>query len=341
MGRMPSMIRNTRISLAALSVAHLASLAPATAQSAQSQSSSSSTSDNGLTVSLPQGVTKDMLGKRTLEAIAVQVMLDRSRHSPGVIDGHMGGNTRRAIRYYRQANGLPKSDSIDPQLLRSLLKTQSGDIFRAYTITEEDVARRFADVPDDFAAMAKVDHLGYESPAEMLAERFHMDQDFLQALNPDADFGKAGTKLVIVSHGDGKLSADIARIEVRKADKSVAALDAGGKLVASYPATIGSDDFPSPSGKRQVTAIATEPVYYFSPDRQDWGPDKGLEIAAGPNNPIGGTWIDLGEDGYAIHGSADPQMVGKSSSHGCVRLTNWDAQELAETVKTDTPVVFL
>ncbi len=281
-----------------------------------------------------------MLGKRTLETIALQVMLDRSRHSPGVIDGRMGENTRRAIRYYRQANGLPESSSVDKELLNSLVETQSGDVFRTYTITDEDVSHQFSDIPDDLAAKAKVDQLGYQNPVEMFGERFHMDQGFLKTLNPDADFGKSGTKIVIVSHGDEKLSADIARIEVRKADNTVAALDASGKLVASYPSTIGSDEFPSPSGEMQVTAIATEPKYYFTPKSQDWGPDKRLTIAAGPNNPIGGTWIDLGKEGYGIHGSPDPQMVGKGTSHGCVRLTNWDAEELGRAVQTETPVVF-
>lgn len=282
-----------------------------------------------------------MIGKRTLQTIALQVMLDRSRHSPGVIDGYIGGNTRRAIRYYREANGLPDGSVVNEELLSSLVSTQSGDIFKTYTITQDDVSRQFPDNPDDFAAMAEDDHLNYETPLEMLGGRFHMAQDFLEALNPGADFGKAGTKLVIVSHGDEQLSGDVGKIEVRKSEKSVALLDVSGKLLASYPATIGSDEFPSPSGKMKVSAIAAEPAYYFDPESQKWGPDKQLKIPPGPNNPIGGTWIDLGKEGYGIHGSPDPKMVGKRTSHGCVRLTNWDAEEVARAVSTGIPVEFV
>lgn len=297
-------------------------------------------SSDKLSVELPDGVTSAMLGKRNPQTIAVQAMLDRSRHSPGVVDGLMGGNTKRAIRYYRMANELPKGEKIDGELLRSLLSTQTGDVFKSYTITQDDVSTDWTDVPADFAAMADLDRVGYNNAQEMLAERFHMDEEFLAAINPKANFGKAGTKLVIISYGDETLNAKIARIEVRKSDNTVAALDGSGKLLASYPATIGSGDFPSPSGSMSVSAIAPEANYTFNPDDQKWGPDKTFIIPPGPNNPIGGTWIDLGKNGYGIHGSPDPQKVSKRASHGCVRLTNWDVTELAKALRAGIPVVF-
>lgn len=329
------------ITLSMLAAVSISEHVPALAQGSSEQPAMSGSLVSVLSVSLPEGVDKEMLGKRTLETVALQVMLDRSYHSPGVVDGYMGGNTRRAIRYYRKANGLPAGSGVDRELLSSLVETQSGDIFGSYTITQEDVSREFPDNPADFAAMAKDDRLNYESSLEMFGERFHMDEDFLVALNPDADFSKAGTKIIIVAHGDERLGASIAKVEVRKADKSVAVLDPDGQLIASYPATIGSNDFPSPSGSMKVSAIATEPTYFFNPDSQQWGPDEQLKIAAGPNKPVGGTWIDLGKEGYGIHGSPDPQMVGKRTSHGCVRLTNWDAAELASAVSTGIPVIFV
>lgn len=335
------MIRKTFISLAALAAATSFAATPALAQQEAQSSASSSSTPNGLSVSLPDSVTKDMLGKRSVETIALQVMLDRSRHSPGVIDGYMGGNTRRAIRYYREANGLPSGDGVDKELLSSLVDTESGDVFRTYTITEEDVSRTFDNNPDDFAEMAKEDRLDYESAQEMLAERFHMDADFLGALNPNANFGTAGTEIVIVSHGDETLSAEIGKIEVRKSENTVALLDGSGKLLASYPATIGSGEFPSPNGQMTVEAVAPDAVYYFDPEGRDWGPDERLEIPAGPNNPVGGIWIDLSKEGYGIHGSPDPQLVGKRTSHGCVRLTNWDASEVADAVSSGIPVEFV
>ncbi|MEE4201010.1 L,D-transpeptidase family protein [Erythrobacter sp.] len=277
---------------------------------------------------------------RSEEVLTVQVLLDRSRHSPGVIDGIMGGNTRRAIRYYREANGLRSSEEIDAELMRSLISSQSGDVFRSYTITQEDVAGPFYAKASGMEEMAEMERVGWYSPLEMFADRFHMDQDFLAALNPDADFSAAGTDIIIVSHGDEELSSSIARIEIRKAENSVVALGDDGKVLASYPATIGSDQFPSPAGSMEVDAIAPEANYTFNPQAQEWGPDETLVIPPGPNNPVGGIWIDLSKEGYGIHGSPDPQLIGKTASHGCVRLTNWDAHELANALDAGTPVIF-
>lgn len=295
---------------------------------------------NALSVTLPDGVTSSMLGKRDVQMIAVQTMLDRSRHSPGVVDGYGGGNTRRAIDAYRRANGLGSGGNVDGDLLRSLLDTQGGDVFQTYTISSDDVNQTFVNVPADFEAKAELDSLGYESAQEMLAERFHMDADFLAALNPGVDFSRAGQTINVIAKGDETLNADVSRIEIRKNQNSVVALNSAGEVVASYPATIGSGEFPSPSGSMTVAAIAPAPKYYFSPEGRDWGPDRNLTIAAGPNNPVGGTWIDLSKEGYGIHGSPDPKMVGKRNSHGCVRLTNWDAEELAKAVSQGVSVVF-
>jgi len=308
---------------------------------ARTASRSEARIENGkVALTLPDGVTQEMLGERTAEMIAVQVMLDRSAHAPGVIDGRGGGNTDSAIRYYREGHGLGGGSAVDEALLQSLLDDQTGDIFRTYTVTEADAKGAFRDMPAEFAQMAEMDKLGYETALEMLAERFHMDQDFLRALNPDADFGKAGTKLVIVSHGDGKIAGDVARIEVRKGDDRLVAFDDADEIVATYPATIGSTRFPSPSGSMEVTAIAPEPNYTFQGDAQEWGPEGTYILPAGPNNPVGGTWIDLTKEGYGIHGSPDPALIAKSASHGCVRLTNWNAAALAKAVTQGVAVVF-
>ncbi len=305
-------------------------------------SAEEATESNGtLTVKLPDGVTQKMLGERDMEMIAVQVMLDRGRHSPGVIDGLGGGNTDRAIQYYRKSKNMADGTKVDAELKTALFEEHGGDVFRSYTVTQRDASTNFQPVPEDFPGMAEMDELGYETAEEMLAERFHMDVDFLKALNPNADFAKAGTKLNIVSHGNRDFSGDIAKIEVRKSDDMVVALDGSGNILVSYPATIGSSKFPSPSGSMKVSAIAPEPNYTFDPESQEWGPDKTFILPPGPNNPVGGTWIDLGKNGYGIHGSPDPQLIGKTASHGCVRLTNWDAAELARTVKAGTPVVFI
>ncbi|MEE4152841.1 MAG: L,D-transpeptidase [Erythrobacter sp.] len=279
-------------------------------------------------------------GQRSEEILTVQVLLDRSRHSPGVIDGIMGGNTSRAVRYYRKTHGLPVSGKIDSVLMRSLISTQTGDVFRTYTISEDDVDGPFYPAVSGFSQMARMERVGWVSPAEMLADRFHMDRDLLAALNPEADFSRAGTRITIISHGDEQLPSRVQRIEIRKADDAVVALDAAGTILASYPATIGSEQFPSPSGTMRVAAVAPQANYTFTPAGREWGPDQTLVIPPGPNNPVGGIWIDLTREGYGIHGSPDPQLIGKTASHGCVRLTNWDAQELAGAIGEGVEVVF-
>lgn len=296
---------------------------------------------SGQSFSLPGSVSQSDLGNRELQTIAVQVMLDRANHSPGVIDGYTGGNTSRAIRAYRRANGLPEGDAIDSALIDSLRSSNSGSVFSTYTITQEDLSGGFTDVPSGFAEQADLERVGYEDAQEMLAERFHMDQEFLAALNPDADFSEAGQQIVVVDTGNGGISGEVARIEVRRDAGEVAALDAEGNVLATYPATIGSDEFPSPSGSMQVNAVAPEANYTFDPNDQEWGPDTTFVIPPGPNNPVGGIWIDLSKDGYGIHGSPDPQLIGKTQSHGCVRLTNWDAQELANAVSQGVEVEFV
>tara|TARA_B100001179_G_scaffold226085_1_gene206690 strand:- start:73 stop:1146 length:1074 start_codon:yes stop_codon:yes gene_type:complete len=296
--------------------------------------------DGKVELKLPDGVTAEMMGDRTGKMLAVQVMLDHTAHAPGVIDGFGGGNTDSAIRYYREANGMSADGGVDEELLQALFEETSGDVFRTYTVTEKDAKGPFEPLPEEFADMAEMDALGYESPAEMLAERFHMDKEFLEALNPDADFGKAGTKLVIVSHGNEKVPGDIAKLEVRKGEGRLVAFDDAGDMLASFPASIGSVEFPSPSGTMKVNTVAPEPNYTFDGDRQDWGPDGTFILPPGPNNPVGGTWIDLTKDGYGIHGTPDPDFIAKGESHGCVRLTNWNAAALAKVIEKGTQVVF-
>ncbi len=222
-----------------------------------------------------------------------------------------------------------------------LRSAYSGQLLQRYTITAEDVAGPFTQIPGDMEAQAELETLAYESAAEALAEKFHMAQSFLEALNPNADFAAQGTEITVIVPGDSKVAAEVARIEIDKANSALRAFAADGTLVATYPASIGSKTFPSPDGSMEVTAIAAKPTYHFSPEGRDWGPDKKLTIAAGPNNPVGGTWIDLSKEGYGIHGTPDPRLIGKTNSHGCVRLTNWDAAELAKAVSKGTKVEFV
>jgi lipoprotein-anchoring transpeptidase ErfK/SrfK len=280
-------------------------------------------------------------GARSRAALEAQVLLNHSNHSPGVIDAAMGGNTRRAIRAFQRANGMPIDGRLSDALMSKLRAGFSGGVLQRYTITAEDVAGPFVSLPNGMEEQAKLEALGYESPAEGLAEKFYMAQSFIEALNPGADFGRAGTEITVVAPRTKKLQAEVQRIEIDKAASALRAFAADGTIVATYPASIGSDTFPSPNGAMEVRAIAPAPTYHFDPEGREWGPDETLTIAAGPNNPVGGTWIDLTKEGYGIHGTPDPRLIAKTASHGCVRLTNWDAAELAKAVGKGTIVEFV
>lgn len=281
------------------------------------------------------------IGGRSSEVLVVQVLLDHSGHSPGAIDGVMGGNTARAISDFQRSSGLPVNGRLTDELLQRLSTAYSGDVLQRYTITAEDVQGPFVTVPSDMEAQALLETLGYESPAEALAEKFHMAQSFLTALNPGADFASAGSEITVIVPREKGLKGRVTRIEVDKAGSALRAFAADGSLLATYPATIGSSAFPSPDGEMEVITVAAAPTYHFDPKDRNWGPDKKLTIAAGPNNPVGGTWIDLSKAGYGIHGTPDPKLIGKTSSHGCVRLTNWDAEELGKAVSKGTKVQFI
>ena len=282
------------------------------------------------------------LAKRDM-LISAQVLLDRAHFSPGVIDGQDGENVRNAIAAYERANGLPEDGVLDAEVWAKLT-ADTGPILVDYTITEADVAGPYTpEIPKDYADMAKLDRLAFTGPLEALAERFHMDPPLLQALNPGVNFGVAGTRIIVAYPDRAGLPAKVATVEVDKARKQVRAYDAAHTLLAAYPATVGSADLPTPSGEWAVRTIAPAPTWTYDPSRLNFGDRAAgkLTIKAGPNNPVGAVWIDLTKDTYGIHGAPEPRLVGKTASHGCVRLTNWDAQQLSKAVEKGTKVIFL
>lgn len=275
--------------------------------------------------------------------VRIQVLLDRAHFSPGVIDGFDGENVVKAVSAYQSAHALEVNGRADDALLQTLAAADSAQALTPYVISAADIAGPFVATPTDLEAMSALDHIGYASVTEALAEKFHMDEDFLRTLNPGADFARAGTEILVANAG-GDLPAAVAMIEIDKPGRAVRAYDAQNQIIAYYPATIGSSEAPAPRGEFQVRAIAFDPTYHYDPERlptfgqRDHG---ALDVAAGPNNPVGAIWIALSLETYGIHGAPDPSTVSKSQSHGCVRLTNWDALELGHAVRAGVPVNFL
>lgn len=274
--------------------------------------------------------------------VRAQVLLDRTRFSPGIVDGLGGENTRQAIAAFEKAHDLPVDGELDAAVFERLASGDSRRVLTDYTITAADVAGPFIGaVPEDIEAMARLETVGYADAREALAEKFHMSEALLDALNPGVDFGRAGQTIVVAANGPDALQGEVARIVVDKAESSVRAFDADGQLLAFYPATIGSGEMPSPSGTHTVRAIAPRPNYTYDPSRVSYGEGGGkVVVPPGPNNPVGAVWIDLSRDTYGIHGTADPAEIGKTASSGCVRLTNWDVEQLAAAVKPGVEVRF-
>jgi lipoprotein-anchoring transpeptidase ErfK/SrfK len=274
------------------------------------------------------------------QALQTQVMLDRAGFSPGEIDGAMGLNTERALAAYQKGGGNPG---------------QSGDPLTRYRISDEDVAGPFvADVPEDLMAQAALPSLGYRDAIEALGERFHASPALLRRLNPDSAFA-AGDEIVVPNVLDtvqpvgpprgpqtgGSEHADVI-VTVTRSTSSMTIVDGSGHVLFYAPVTTGSDHDPLPIGEWKVTGVRRNPEFHYNPELF-WNAEpthSKATIQPGPNNPVGIVWIDITRPHYGLHGTPEPSRVGKTASHGCVRLTNWDALKLASLVRPGSRVVF-
>jgi len=272
---------------------------------------------------------------------AFQVLLDRAGASPGVIDGRSGSNVDKAAAAYGELTGKSINPT-DDAAVNAELEATGGAAFFEYTITNEDVGRQYvASIPEDYAHKAQLPSMAYTSVTEMLGEKFHIDENYLKEINPGVNFNQPGSIVKVPNLGK-PVRAKVTRIIADKGRKQVRGYDESGKLVVAYPSTIGSSDNPSPSGIVQVERIAINPNYTYNPkiNFKQGNNDKVLTIPPGPNGPVGTVWIALSKPTYGIHGTPEPSKIGKTSSHGCVRLTNWDAEELAKLVKAGVTVEF-
>ena len=212
-------------------------------------------------------------------------------------------------------------------------------------INAKDVSGPFLrKLPSKMDDMKDLPALGYTTPREGLAEKFHMSEDLLTALNPGIRFDQEGADIVVANVIEASAEPSQAeKIEVDKNRQTVKVYDRSNNLIAYFPATVGSEEKPSPTGTLKVTAVSHNPIYHYNPKYHFKGvrSTEAFTIKPGPNSPVGTVWINLSAEGYGIHGTPYPGKVSKADSHGCVRLTNWDAEQVARQVKKGTAVKFI
>jgi lipoprotein-anchoring transpeptidase ErfK/SrfK len=283
-------------------------------------------------------------GKINSSIVKVQVLLDRARFSPGEIDGKLGENAQKALKAFAEANGLASDKPLTSEIWAKLSETSKDPVITDYTISEADVKGPFLQkIPAKMEDMKGLAALDYTSPREAIAEKFHMSEALLAALNPGKKFNEAGETIAVVNVPDRQDKLTVGRIEIDKTRQTVKAFDPSGALVAFFPATVGSEEKPTPSGTFKVVSAHANPTYRYNPDYKFKGvkAKHAFTIKPGPNNPVGSFWIGLSAEGYGIHGTPNPAKVSKTESHGCVRMTNWDANLLGASVKKGTPVAFV
>ena len=273
-----------------------------------------------------------------------QIQLDRISFSPGEIDAKQGENFKKAIQAFADSSGAPTKSGLTKDLWLKLAGADSNPAVIEYQITEDDVRGPFVpDMPTKMEDMKDLPAVPYKTAVEALAEKFHMSEELLKSLNPERSFERAGETIWVANVGSRDAAVKASRVEIAKAAQTVRVFDAQNKMIAFYPATIGSEEKPSPSGKLKVTGIQANPTYQYNPKYRfrEIRSTEPFTIKPGPNNPVGIVWIGLSAEGYGIHGTPEPSKVSKAESHGCIRLTNWDAEALAKRVAKGIPVEFV
>jgi lipoprotein-anchoring transpeptidase ErfK/SrfK len=296
-----------------------------------------------------------------------QVLMSAHGFSPGVIDGKKGESFRLALRSFQEARGLEVTGELDSATRRALLEADRPSTVMV-ELTEDDVRGQYVlPFPSGPEAQAKLDFLGYRNMLEKVAERYHTTPATIVALNgPDKLIGRGQTLRLpnVIAQAGEYSSADGNGAHVMRVlnvdseqpsgdyvvvDKSEGVLkvysgDAEaetGKLVAAFPVTMGSKQYPLPIGTWKATTYAFLPPFKYQPDLlQNAKTDKEVMLPPGPNGPVGVAWLDLTKEHYGIHGTNEPQTIGRAESSGCIRMTNWDVLRLSQMMKPGFTAIF-
>jgi lipoprotein-anchoring transpeptidase ErfK/SrfK len=281
-----------------------------------------------------------------LDVLKLQIFLDYHGYSVGEIDGKWGYNTGRAVYIYQRNSSMALTGQLDDGMLQRL--EGFGDAYLvAWTLKPEDVKGPFGYVPRDFYEQSRQKYLPYESLREKLAEKFHCSQSLLQKLNPGVDINSLGVGNQILApnvvNGVDEKRGQVSTVRISKHNKWAEAFDSGGRFMFYYPSTLGSENDPLPIGVYEVTGVNANPTFNFQPKLfWDWDKSKpSAMLPPGPNSPVGNIWIGTSRKSVGIHGTPNPENISRNTSHGCIRLTNWDANQLAKRVKGGTRLDFV
>jgi lipoprotein-anchoring transpeptidase ErfK/SrfK len=296
--------------------------------------------------------------KRGSTTLQLQILLDLAGFSPGIIDGEWGINAAKAMTFFTKPDNKDRLTGDSPPAVTSVdrdtyerlrVAARERPLLLHYTIAASDVAGPFTTIPESVYQQAKLNCLCYSSPLELLSEKFHVSRKLLAELNPRVNFDKLkrGTVIVVPNVNTGNVAlpqdtAIIARVIISKKHYWTHAVDADGKIIYHFPSTLGAGYDPSPTGDFKVTWVSRDPSFKYQPKLFAEVPDTDPEakLPAGPNSPVGVVWMSLSKPHYGIHGTNNPETIGYANSHGCVRLTNWDALRLSDLVDIGTPVQF-
>ena len=266
----------------------------------------------------------------------LQALLNWQQNGVGSVDGYWGKNSRKAMQAFQMANGLAVTDTLNTETWQALTKNDklmAQPVLVSYKLSDADINIKTTTIPASAEAKAKLEGMYYESVIEGLAEKFHISENYLKALNPNAKFA-VGETIIVYNPGNPN-TKPVSRVVADKTTETLYAYDDKGILVASYPTTVGSTTTPSPTGTHTVAVKVHEPNYTYTADNGS----KSI-LPPGPNNPVGSVWIGLSKPSYGIHGSPDPARISRQASAGCIRLTNWDALALLGVIQNGATVEF-